>query len=601
VISAEPAAGGRRRTPIIIGAVVLAAVLLGGAAFAAWRLWPMADVNPAERLPDSAVFYAELNLDPRHDQTTNLLRLLERFDALDDATDVDTVIADLLAELDLDGVETDDITRWLGPRGAAAAWADPATEDFTFALALASRNDRAARNGLAAILEASDEEFGYVVESGLAVLVFTETDPQDRAEELVADGRAAPLADSAAFQSSLESLGGDHLALMWINLAEIAAVTDEAIAFAGASSGLSFEELYGFYEMGSAVVGIQATDVGFEVRYHADGTQGTLPDRSDWLDRLGQLRTSQVAAMVTLPEDLHELTKPIYDGLDDLYVSPLAVLDDYHHSQWDYELTMTAEELTEFDELYFRWDTGDLVEGDDDFDRFLELEDQYWSFGPRAEYDGWIAGGNTHDDWWLEYALTDEEFEEFLLLEELFYNDELDDDAVQRFFQLDYRFYGFGLASLYGFEEIPFDPLALMAETYALASGATFTVVLGDVFGESEFGISLELATGPAEQLLDLPLPNIDELVAGLGDEFVLDGNTVAFGDLTGAGGALAEHPRFADAFADSPDQAFLAVFVDVEALNSATPEPAEWLEPVSVVSLVQGADGTGVLRVLID
>ena len=95
----------KRRLPILIGAAGLALVVLGGAAFAVARLWTSPSVNPAERLPNDVVFYLDVNLDPGRDQTSRLLEVLDKFEALDDATDIEGMLSDLLDQLDLDGVD----------------------------------------------------------------------------------------------------------------------------------------------------------------------------------------------------------------------------------------------------------------------------------------------------------------------------------------------------------------------------------------------------------------------------------------------------------------------------------------------------------------
>ena len=134
-----------------------------------------------------------------------------------------------------------------------------------------------------------------------------------------------------------------------------------------------------------------------------------------------------------------------------------------------------------------------------------------------------------------------------------------------------------------------------------LISGATFTMTLTDLFTEPEFGVSATLADGPADRILDLSIPDLDLLVDELGDDLVFDGDTVTFGEVQGTGETLAEHPRFDEAFAGGPDEASMVLFVDVEALNSSAPEPEEWLEPVSVLSMVQDTSGSGLIRILID
>lgn len=561
-----------RRVPTLIGAVLTLA-LVGGTAFAALQLWPSQSVNPAERLPDSALSYLEVNLDPGRGQTANLLDLLEKFDALDAATDTDAVITELLAQLDLDGVDPDKVSSWLGTRGAAAAWLDPGNEDSTIAVALASRDDDAARDGLAAILEESDEDFGYVVDDGLAVLAFTDGDAQARAEEIVTDGRAAPLAKSASFQSDLEWLDGDQLALMWINFDEAADIAEEALTLAGASGKVNLDQVYGLYEMESGVVGVQATDAGIEVRYRFDGDYGIESDQSDWLDRLGRLRTSQIGAIMTLPDDLNELSEPLLESIDEPSSTP-DTLDDYTRGQWEYDLAMTDEELAEYDDLYRQWTAGDLAEDDAEFDRFVELDHQYALFGLQSDYDEWISAGNSDEQWRYERALTHDEFNEFIELEALVDGDQLTDEEQQRFYNLDARLYSFGVVSDYPSYEPAVDVFALADEIYELASGATFTLALGELFAEPEIG---------------------------LGDELVFDGSTAVFGDLEGSGETLADHPRFGEAFADMPNEASVAVFVDVRSLYSTAPESEEWLKPIRVASFVQDTTGSGVIRVLID
>lgn len=600
-LTKEQAEGaGRRRVPILVAVTVLALVLLGGSAFAALRIWQSASIDPAERLPESPIFYADFNLDPRSDQTANLLSLLEKFDEADDLTDVDSILTELLDDLDLDGVDPDDVKAWLGTRGAVGVWVDVAAEDFTMAFALASRNDDAARENLAAILEASDDEFGYVVDDGLAVLAFTENDPQARAEEIVADGREAPLAQSQGFQSSIEWLDDEQLAFMWVNFDEFAAMAQEIMALEDVPADVNFEELYDLYGMESAVVGVVATDSGFEVRYRSDGYDD-MSGKADWRDRIGELRASQVGAIIMLPDNLSEMSEPLLEAMDELYGATPDTLDDYYRGQWDYDLAVTDDEQDEYFGLYGQWELGSLGEDDPEFERFLDLDDRFWLFGTRSEYDDWIAAGYTDEEWRAEQALTHEEFYEFVELETLLESDELPEELEERFFELDARLFAFGVVSDYPGYEPLVDPNELVQQIYDLASGATFTLGLGNVFTEPDIGIAVELAEGPAERLLDLPIPGLDELVASMGDDLVFDGSTAILGDLDSSGGTLSEHPRFEEAFAGMPDEAHLVLFADVQALNSTAPEPTGWLEPVSTVSMVQGADGTGMIRVLID
>jgi len=278
------------------------------------------------------------------------------------------------------------------------------------------------------------------------VALTPESDPQERAEELLADGLTTPLAEDANFQADLEWLADDQLAIMWINFNEIGVVADGFMAMSQVPDGFNFEELYDAYGMESAVVGVQATDAGIDVRFRTDGEPGEMADQSDWLERMGELRFSEVAAIMSLPGDLTELTQPVIDAVEGTFDAPLPGLDDYVRNQWDYELALTDDEFAEHAGLVSQWEAGLLAEDDPEFDRLLELDDQLWAFGVRSEYDAWIDSGNSDEQWRLANALTDEEYYEFLELEPLFDGDELEGAELDRFYDLDYRLYSFGVA-----------------------------------------------------------------------------------------------------------------------------------------------------------
>jgi hypothetical protein len=316
---------------------------------------------------------------------------------------------------------------------------------------------------------------------------------------------------------------------------------------------------------------------------------------------MGGLRSSQVAAIMSLPDDLSELTQPVIDAMEGTFNSPLPGLDDYVRNQWEYELALTDEEFAEHAGLVSQWEAGELDEDDPEFDRLVELDDKLWSFGVRSEYDAWIDSGNSDEQWRSVNALADEEYYEFLELEPLFNADELEGDELDRFYELDYRLYSFGVVRDHAPAEPEIDVATIVEEVYELISGATFTMTLGELFTEPEFGVSVTLADGPADRILDLSIPDLDLLVEELGDDLVFDGDTVTFGEVQATDETLAEHPRFDEAFAGGPDQASMVLFVDVQALNSSAPEPEEWLEPVSVVSMVQDTSGSGLIRILID
>jgi hypothetical protein len=436
------------------------------------------------------------------------MRLLEKFDALEDLTDIEDVSSEVLSTVGLDDVDPDHVTSWLGTRAAVAGWVDVENEELTIALALASRNDGAARDGLAAVLDASDEEFGYVVDDGLATVVFATADPQAHAEELLAEGRISPLADSAKFQSDLERLDGEQLAFIWMNDDGMKALTDEAAQFAEAPANVS--GLYSTYEMTSGgVISVRATDASLEMRMRSDGGSGDFPVISGWRERIGQLRTSQAAGIVAFPNELDETSQQIIESVTEQYNEPPEGVEVYARGRWDYDLALTAEEDAEHGDLLARWEAGSLSESDPNFDRFVDLDDRFWFYGRQSEFDEWIAAGNTEEELLYRGSPTHDEFYEFVELEARFESGELDLADEDRFFELDARLYSFGVVTDYPDLQPEADSVAVMNdvmnEIIDLLSGATLTVAVDEMFGEPEVGLSLELAHGPAERLLDIP------------------------------------------------------------------------------------------------
>ena len=302
---------------------------------------------------------------------------------------------------------------------------------------------------------------------------------------------------------------------------------------------------------------------------------------------------------MAFPNELDETSQQIVESVTEQYNEPPEGVEVYARGRWDYYLALTAEEDAEHGDLLARWEAGSLSESDPNFDRFVDLDDRFWFYGRQSEFDEWIAAGNTEEELLYRGSLTHDEFYEFVELEARFESGELDVADEDRFFELDARLYSFGVVTDYPDLQPEADSVAamndVMNEIIDLLSGATLTVAVDEMFGEPDVGLSLELAHGPAERLLDIP--GLEEIVAEIGDEIYFADSSVVLGDPQGAGETLSEHPRFEEAFAEAPEDASLAVFMDVAALESTMPEPSEWLAPVSVVS----AEGDGLVRILID
>lgn len=616
---ANPVASSSRRLGWLIGIVVVVLAVLGGGALAVAKWWPAASVNPAERLPESVGSYFEVNLDPSFDQTPKLVSLINKFDLDETFEGIEDVITELLDQLDLDDVDvSEDLESWIGTRFALSEWYG---DDIPYyVLALASTDDEAAEAGLAKLLDASDVEFGYVVDDELAVVVIDllgEGDAQERADEVAAEGREAPLASSSEFVEALEWLDGDQLVIGWGNIVAQdvsmdAFMQDELLGLGPFTDMMfeAYEDMYsGINEMwGDAMImGIRASDEGLDLTYKAfGGTTG--PGNANWIEQLGDSPDSQVAALVTLPDNLEDLFGPFVDMFAGGFAGqPIDGLDEFNRGLWEYDLAMTEDELAEYDDLYGRWDADHLAEGDPEFDRLVELEDQFWLFGLQSDYDDAIAAGTSEEEWRLEQALTPEEHLEFVELNDLADQESLPTEDEEYFYELDIRLYRHGLVTDYDIyvDEDDVDVAAIATDVLGLLSGAEFTAAVGDVFAdEPDFTVTVDLGESAADELAELPWWDefADALAAELGDALTIDGGTLALGEGSADGGTLTENERFAAAFADAPGEASMAFFVDVAAIIDDAPDDVEWLEPLAAVSFVHdNTDSSGTLRVLID
>jgi hypothetical protein len=595
-----------RSLPILIAAAVGALVLIGISAYVAARLWsPGAD--PAERLPDSAIFYADVDLYPGSGGSAMVGHLLNQL-GLDEGADVwESDIADLLAFLGADDIDPADVTRWIGARGAIAVYNDvgAGNDAATVAVAIASRNDHAARDNLAAILDVSTEEFGYVVDDGLVVLTIADRDPQARAEEIAAAGRAAPMAGHESFQSGLERLGGDYSATVWIDTPEALAFdlggmaeddvrTDADLGIPRGADFLDFSTVFGTDPI---VIGVQAINGGVEAHFLAEERDSTS-GRTDWLDRLGEVASAEIVVVLTLPDDLGEPSAELVQFLDDIYNSPLPFLDDYERGMWDYGLALSDDELDEYNDLNRQLAMGALTEDDPDFDRLIELEDAYWTFGLQSKYDQAARRGSL-ESYFSIPALNDDEYYELLRIESQWDTFAVNFSDKQWYDRASRRLYAYGVERDYPWYEPDVDTKDVAALLLDYLSGITITATVDDLFGEPRVGLAAEVADGRADRLYRLPRRVRQDLFDFLAAEPRFDDARVVFGELSDADRTLSDHPQFADAFDGTPTEAVLAMFIDLRAINAGASDHGDEPDDFSVVSLVYGTDGTGVIRLL--
>lgn len=609
-IREQPPGDSRRRLPILLAVAVVAIALVGTAAFVAARFWLSSNADPAERLPESAIFYADINLldvNADEDAAAMVRRLLNQFGLEDSSADLETDVSDLLAALGVEGIDPADVTRWIGARAAIAVYndTDSAVDDVIVAVALASRNDGAARENLAAIQVASTETFGYVVDDGLAVLAFADRDPQARLEAIVAAGPAAPIAELEPFRSGLEELGGDYFATAWIDIPDESALGFDDIAEDNIPlnadhmlpKGAELLDISTVTGTNPIVMGLQAIDGGLEAHFVAGASDG-LAGRSDWLDTIGELASAQVAMTVTLPADLGEPSDKLIQFIDDIYNGPLPNLDEHERGKWDYDLALSNDELEEYKELERRAATGELTQDDPDFERLVELDDTYWTFGLQEDYDQAAESG------WLESyfstrALNHDEYYGLLQIELEWDTPAVTDVDREWYYKAIRRLYAYGVHSDYAWYEPDVDAEDVAGQFFDYLSGISITAAADDIFGKLDLGLAAEVAEGQAVRLHRLPRQLLHDLFEVLEAEPRFDDSRVVFKELDTSDGTLSDHPRFADAFDDMPTEAALALFIDVQEINASAPRPGNGVDAIDVVSLVYGTSGNGVLRVL--
>lgn len=222
----------RRRLGVkaLVIAVVLA-VLIGGGAFAFYRVDPFhlfrAGPQAAEALPAGAVFYAGIDLDPSAQQKINAVEFLNHFPAFKASAHLDSgsssdirksVISQAIDSLHCAGVSyAADVAPWLGDKFGVAGMPSgrPGSPDIVGAIEV---NDRAAATKGFDKLRACGAG-GQASTAGRAFvgdyLIVAKTQPLAVRYARAAD--QASLADNAAFDADMSSLGDLGIATIWVN------------------------------------------------------------------------------------------------------------------------------------------------------------------------------------------------------------------------------------------------------------------------------------------------------------------------------------------------------------------------------------------------
>ncbi len=246
-----PAATGRTRRRVVVGATVAGAVVLGGAGFAVAAYLSGGGAQPEDVLPADTIGFVKLDLDPAMSQKAAVSSLLEKFPALEVEDIRQDLVDELLMASDPDVTFDEDVQPWLGDRMAAAVVPDPESEGGVApVVVLAVEDQEALAASLGDISEQHD--FGFAVRDGF-VLISTSDDVAGRIAQ-----QESRLSDDADYGADLDALGGDQIAVAWVDLSAAQALLETALA--EAAGGLTAQPL-----SGRVIVGVHAEDDALEL------------------------------------------------------------------------------------------------------------------------------------------------------------------------------------------------------------------------------------------------------------------------------------------------------------------------------------------------
>ncbi len=261
--------GGGRRRLLVVGAAAAALVLIVGGGVLAFQVLSGGGPQPADAIPDSAIAYARIDLDPSAEQKVNAVRLLRSVPEFEEQTGITSDTDDLRRRLfeealaDSEGcseVDYDnDIAPWIGDRAGAAAMPGTDVAEPKPLLVLQVTDEGAARDGIEALLECSEEEdepAGLAFVGEYALLAET----QVAADDYAAAAEESPLSEDEAFGADMEALDGEGIASFWVDLDAVVAYTQESEPETAAVL-----EALGYDEVGSISAAIRAQSDALEL------------------------------------------------------------------------------------------------------------------------------------------------------------------------------------------------------------------------------------------------------------------------------------------------------------------------------------------------
>ncbi len=267
------------RKSLVIALIV--ATLAGGVAFAAIKIFQPEEDLAVRYVPEDALAYGSLFLDPGNAQKIAIEDLLSRFPNADDPEQAGDLLVDLFNEaLAAEGLTfEDDIEPWFGDQLAFFAEPPSLLNGETNAAALIGVIDSGKAHSFlaglakeeAGVQEATYQGFKYFREDDFAVGVvddFLVAGTEGGLKSAVDAHTGESLADSDRFQEVADSLEEDRVALFFLDLGPIM----QFAQMAGGDLGfLGFDEPFG------AVIYTRSNGLVFETSTGAGPGEGDSP------------------------------------------------------------------------------------------------------------------------------------------------------------------------------------------------------------------------------------------------------------------------------------------------------------------------------------
>ncbi|MFD6094448.1 DUF3352 domain-containing protein [Oerskovia sp. NPDC060338] len=231
----------RLRTGLVLGGAATAALVLVGGGVFAYTTLDGGGAQPEAALPDTAIAYVRVDLDPSATQKVNLLRLANRFPDLAKDLDVDLSETADLRELLVDAIAGSsgctvdfaaDVEPWLGQRAGLASL--PAAEDGAEpepVVVLQVTDEGAARTAIEAALGCGDgvEPAQVAFTDGYALI----TSETLAAADVAAAANKASLADDPLFVADTKALGDAGLVSFWVDVQGTKGLLEDSLAGQG--------------------------------------------------------------------------------------------------------------------------------------------------------------------------------------------------------------------------------------------------------------------------------------------------------------------------------------------------------------------------------